>query len=152
MMTSWKHCPYYWHFVRRIHPWPLYSPQKSREIRSFDVFFVVRLNKLLYKQSNWRLFQTPWCHCNAVHRLQLVDRPSTQWVSHVEYDLVIMWTWWLPSFASRQMIGTLVPKPLIKQRPHQSVSNAIIKTDDSILVEAQIKYHLYGYLRLLMKL
>ena len=32
---------------------------------SFDIFFDVTLNKLLNKQSSWRLFETPWNSRNA---------------------------------------------------------------------------------------
>ena len=33
--------------------------------QSFDVFFVVNLNKLLNKQSRGWWFETPWHHCNG---------------------------------------------------------------------------------------
>ena len=60
-VIKWKHFPRYWPFVREIH--------RSPVTRSFDVFFDLRLNKRLRKQS-WRWwFETPssplWRHCNG---------------------------------------------------------------------------------------
>ena len=61
-----KHFPRHWFFVRRIHRWPVNSPLKGQW--SFDVFFDLRLNKRLSKQSRHRWFETPshplWRHCN----------------------------------------------------------------------------------------
>ena len=60
-----KHFPRYWPFVRGIHWWPSQRPVT----RSFDVFFDLRLNKRLSKQSWGWWFETPsrslWRHCNV---------------------------------------------------------------------------------------
>ena len=59
--------PYYGPFVRGIHRSPVDSPHKGPVMRSFDVFFDVRLNKRLSKQSRVWWFGTPsrslWRHC-----------------------------------------------------------------------------------------
>ena len=79
------------------------SPVTSEFLpRSFDVFFDLRLNKRLSKQSRRRLFHTPsrslWCHRNktvACHRhqrkpvhcrithLHVPDLPSLVFISHL---------------------------------------------------------------------
>ena len=57
---KWKHFPRYWPFVRGI-------PPQRPVTRRFDVFFDLRLNKRLSKQSWGWLFETPsrslWRHC-----------------------------------------------------------------------------------------
>ena len=50
-VIKWKHLPCYWSFVRGIH--------RSPVTQSFDVFFDLRLNKRLSKQSRGRCFETP---------------------------------------------------------------------------------------------
>ena len=65
-VMKWKHFPRYWPFVRGIHRGPTQRPVT----RSFDVFFDLRLNKRLSKQS-WGLWlETPsrpsWRHCNEM--------------------------------------------------------------------------------------
>ena len=42
-------------------PVTAWFPSQRPETRSFDVFFDVRLNRLLYKQSRRRWFETPSC-------------------------------------------------------------------------------------------
>ena len=48
-------------------------PSQRPVTRSFDVFFVLRLNKQLSKPSRHLWFQMPWCslwrHCNGVFSL-----------------------------------------------------------------------------------
>ena len=60
----WKHYPRYWPFVRVTGEFPSQRPVT----RSFDVFFHMRLNKRLSKQSSRWQFETPscsiWRHCN----------------------------------------------------------------------------------------
>ena len=55
-IIKWKHFPRYWPVVRGNH-------------RSFDVFFDLRLNKRLSKQSRCRWFETSsrsiWRHCKV---------------------------------------------------------------------------------------
>ena len=64
-VIEWKPFPRYWPFVRGIHRWPAQRPVT----RSFDVFFDLRLNKRLSKQSWGWWFETPscplWRHCNV---------------------------------------------------------------------------------------
>ena len=68
-VIKWKHFPRYWPFVRGIHRSPLNSPHKVQWRGAFDVFFDLRLNKRLNKQSQGWWFETPsfplWRHCNA---------------------------------------------------------------------------------------
>ena len=70
-----KHFPRYWPFVRGIHRSPVNSPHKGQwrgerpVTRSFDVFFDLRLNKRLSKQSwGWwfeALRHPLWRHSNG---------------------------------------------------------------------------------------
>ena len=59
-VIKWKHFPRYWPFVQGIH--------RSPVARSYDVFFELRLNKRLSKQSwGWRfetLLRPLWRPCN----------------------------------------------------------------------------------------
>ena len=67
-VIKWKHFPRYWPFVRVIHRSPVQSPHKGQWRGAFDVFFDLRLNKRLSKQSWGWWFETPWRplwrHCN----------------------------------------------------------------------------------------
>ena len=64
-VIKWKH---YWPFVGGIHRSPVNSPQRPL-MRSFDVFFDLRMNKRLRKQSWCWWFETLsrplWRHCNV---------------------------------------------------------------------------------------
>ena len=66
-------CIIFWPFVRGIH--------RSPVTRSVDVFFDVRLNKPLSKQSKRRCFETPWRslwrHCNAI---------LDSWIKLIRFD------------------------------------------------------------------
>ena len=55
-VIKWKHFPQYWPFARGIHRSPVNSPPVTR---SFDVFFDLRPNKRLSKQSWGWWFKTP---------------------------------------------------------------------------------------------
>ena len=50
-IIKWKYFPRYWPFVRGIHRSPVKSSAQMPVTRSFDVFFDLRLNKWLSKQS-----------------------------------------------------------------------------------------------------
>ena len=56
--------------MRGIHLWPVNSPHNGPVTRSFDVFFYLRLNKRLSKQSWGWWFETLsgplWRHCNVL--------------------------------------------------------------------------------------
>ena len=65
-VIKWNHFSRSWPFVRGSHRWiPLTKPVT----RSVDVFFDLRLNKRLSKQSWGWWFETPsrlfWRHCNV---------------------------------------------------------------------------------------
>ena len=68
-VIKWKHFQRYWPFVRGIHRSPVNSPHKGQWRGAFDVFFNLRLNKRLSKQSRGWLFETLscplWRHCNG---------------------------------------------------------------------------------------
>ena len=71
-VITWKHFPRYWSFCEGnpvVTGWFLSQRQVTR---SFDVFFGLRLNKRLSKQSIRCWFETPsrslWCHCNISQR------------------------------------------------------------------------------------
>ena len=59
-VIKWKHFPHYWPFVLGIHRSQMNIPHKGQWVtRSFDVFFDLRLNKRLSKQSRRWWFETP---------------------------------------------------------------------------------------------
>ena len=73
-VIKWKHFPRYWSFVRGIHRGRIHrSPGEFRAhrpvTRSFHVFFDLRLNQRLSKQSWCWWFETLprqlWRHCNG---------------------------------------------------------------------------------------
>ena len=68
---KWKHFPRYWPFVRGIHRSPVNSPHKVPVTRSFDVYFDLRPDKRLSKQSWGWWFETLshslWRHRNATN-------------------------------------------------------------------------------------
>ena len=61
--------PRHWPFVRGIHRSPMDFPLQRPVTRSFDIFFDLRLNKRLCKQSGRRCFETQswslWRHRNG---------------------------------------------------------------------------------------
>ena len=69
-VIKWKHFPRHWPFVRGIHQFtsPGEFPAKRPVTRSFDVFFDLRMNKRLSKQSRSGWFETQsrsfWRQCN----------------------------------------------------------------------------------------
>ena len=85
-VTKRKHFLRYWPFVRGIH-WSLVnSPHKRPVTRSFDIFFDLRLNKRLSKQSLGWWFEMPscslWSHYNVqcccdVYVVAKLYKPST---------------------------------------------------------------------------
>ena len=82
-VIKWKHFPRYWPFVWGIHRSPVNSPHKRPVTRSFDVFFDMRLNKRLSKQSWGWWFETPlrswWRYCNV---------RETMFALHVSWRMV----------------------------------------------------------------
>ena len=67
-VIKWKHFPCCRTFVWRIHRSLVNSPHRGPVMRSFGVFFDLRLNKRLSKQWWGWWFEMPpcplWCHCN----------------------------------------------------------------------------------------
>ena len=90
-VIKWKHFPRYWPFVRGIHRWPVNSPHKGPVMRSFDVFFDLRLNKRLSKWSRGWWFEASsrslWRHCN-VAKFLYASLPLHQWVRVAIYASV----------------------------------------------------------------
>ena len=82
-VIKWKHFPRYWPFVRGIHP-----PHKDLWRGAFDVFFDLRLNKPLSKQSRGWWFETLlrslWRHCNKMNVSSL-----KQCVHHSVYQIMM---------------------------------------------------------------
>ena len=82
-VIKWKHFPCYWTFVWGIH-------RSSVNSRSFDVFFDLRLNKWLRKQSWGGWFEMLCCpircHINVRHcMMQSMDIAKNAW------DISLSW-------------------------------------------------------------
>ena len=60
-------------------------PSKRPVTQSFDVFFGIRLNKQLNKQSRCRWFETSWrslwCNCNAIHQGYFTGTGAITWLT-----------------------------------------------------------------------
>ena len=69
-------------FCGGIHRSPVDSPHKESGMRSFNVYFVASLDKLLNKQFSWRLSKTPWRPCDVTALIW-------QWIRG-DYDIVCM--------------------------------------------------------------
>ena len=68
-VIKWKHFPRDWPFVRGTHRSPVNTPAQRPVTRSFGLFFDLRLNKRLSKQSwGWwfEILSRPLCHCNGI--------------------------------------------------------------------------------------
>ena len=78
-VIKWKHFPRYWSFVRI--PIPKAS---DAELWCFDVFFDLRLNKLLRRQSKRRWIQT---------------------VSRYLYDVIVMSVWYVIIVAIKMLLS-----------------------------------------------
>ena len=63
---------------------------------SFDVFFDLRLNKLLSKHSRRRWFETPsrslWCHCNGKAKLYQATTDTTKCELCVHISWGVLWS------------------------------------------------------------
>ena len=81
---TWKNLAYYWPFLRGNPTFHIAGPLWGESISgfpslelvmwSFDVFFVISLNKLFTKQFSHLCFESMtlmWCHCNgSTHSLR----------------------------------------------------------------------------------
>ena len=89
-VIKWKHVPRHWLLCGEFtgdcgeftgHRW---IPLAQTVTRSFDVFFNLRLDKRLSKQSRRRWFETPshslWRHCNDYHSFKDRVRFGTVWL------------------------------------------------------------------------
>ena len=91
-IIKWKHFPRYWPFMRGIH-WSL--PSQRPVTRSFDVFFSLRLNKQLSKQSWGLWFETPkyplWRHCAGAWPAVVTTITFTYTGNGYNHDLSKIW-------------------------------------------------------------
>ena len=86
-VIKWKHFPHYWPFHRwSNNPVTGEFPSQRPVTRGFDVFFDLRLNKQLSKQSWGWWFETPsrslWRHYNR-------PRSSGRWLGLIWLNIVI---------------------------------------------------------------
>ena len=81
-VIAWSHFSRYWPFVRGMHWWSVDSvpgdfTAQRPATRSFDVFFDLRLNKWLSKQSwGWwseTLSRPSWRHCNGIDNVRIFE-------------------------------------------------------------------------------
>ena len=92
-VIKWKHFPRYWPFVRVTGEFPSQGPMT----RSFDVFFDLRLNKRLSKQS-WGWWSRPfWRHCNMACHCKVNATPVVCIIHRMycitSYVTVIVTSW-----------------------------------------------------------
>ena len=78
-VMTWLCCPHYWPFVRGIHRVAGGFPSQRVSNGSFDIFFVLSLNKLLTKQSICRWFETLWRWCDVTVREQSICADCLGW-------------------------------------------------------------------------
>ena len=76
-----------WPFAGGFHRSPLDSPYKKPVMRSFDVYFDLRVNKRLSKQSRSRWFRRHHAHYDATLMWSLQEK------SHVQLLWSISWEW-----------------------------------------------------------
>ena len=92
-----KRFPHDWPFVRGVHRSPADSCRKGPGWMSFDVFVVVRLNKLLNKQSICMWFRRPYARVcvsvmilNPVNKDNLKDTPTIiLWIKPLSEPIMI---------------------------------------------------------------
>ena len=107
-VIKWKHFSRYWPFVRGNSPVPGEFLTQRPVTRSFDVFFDLRLNKRLSKQSwGWWL----------------------ETLSHARHDVIVMS--WLAVISQRSNCDTVLHKaPLLKifqcSANHQAVNMVLL--------------------------
>ena len=83
-------------------------PSQRPVARSFDVFFDLRLNKRLSKQSGRRWFETPsrslWRHCNGIDKNWLAWCPDTKYcISGSPKHISMHFQWHYPSYLLYKM-------------------------------------------------
>ena len=103
-----KQYPVHWEFVhvRKTHDdvikwehfrryWTGEFPAQMPVTQSFDVFFNLRLNRRLHKQSLGWWFETPshplWCHCNVLARAIMSELRETTLVVTFGCDMICDW-------------------------------------------------------------
>ena len=90
-VIKWKLYTCYWPIVREIHRW---SPLTKSMTWSFNVFFVLHLNKCLRKQTRRRWFETQscslWRHCNVGNESVLSNTVEFHIIAP-QHDDVIKW-------------------------------------------------------------
>ena len=69
-VIKWKHFPFYWPFVRRIHRSPLDSPHKGQWRGALMLSLICAWTNILSQQPRRRRFETPsrslWRHCSGM--------------------------------------------------------------------------------------
>ena len=80
----WKRFLHHWPFVRGIHRWPLWFPNKWPVMWSFDYSTTVSQNKSLNKRSSLGWFETP---CGSRDGIMMWSMNSSYKVNLCIYDL-----------------------------------------------------------------
>ena len=93
-VIKWKHFPRYWPFVREF-TGPGEFPAQRPVTRSLDVFFDLRLNKRLSKQSwGWWFETLPrplWRHSNGLNQQLSKKLDAGDLRRHrADYDVIVM--------------------------------------------------------------
>ena len=72
-VMTWKRVPHSWPIVRGFYHLPFDSCFKSPVVLGFGVSHVIRWNKLLNNQLDWRWFVTPWRSIDITVMLKILD-------------------------------------------------------------------------------
>ena len=120
-----KHFPRFWPFERGILRWPVVFPSQRPVTRSFDVFFDVRMNKRLSKQSRCWWFEND-AHCD-------LNEMSCRQVWARGLSVAFEQRWKLPLITWAQNTATALGYPNLfyhmfnalqwRHNEHDSVSN-----------------------------
>ena len=97
-VIKWKHFPRNWPFVRGIHRSPVNGlPAQRPMTRSFNVFFDLRLNKRVSKQSwGWWFETLPcplWRHCNELGGIPFAVYSQRNRHRLIQFHHITHWKW-----------------------------------------------------------
>ena len=130
----WSSVVHYWPFVRGIHRSPVNSPHKGPVMQTFNISFVVNLNKLLNKQSScWllkMLYYAMQCQDNR-------EPPSLKPKASLRRELIsaVICQYWS---TGRSILGCAIPPTLQKQPRFQVTQPIPLNVTQTFMLQSQI--------------